>query len=124
MTVSRQRMGREAELAVARSLVEQGWSVLALRFRRPVGELDIVAIDPSGTLVGVEVKARRTGRSGSALESVDRRRIRRLRAALSAFLEDLPAGSIRPRAMRIDLAAVVAGDGGWAIHLLRGIDGW
>jgi putative endonuclease len=134
MTDHRQQTGRDAERIVADWLVRQGWTILANRFRRPMGELDLVAIDPGGTLVGVEVKARRTARTGSAVESVDRRRIRRLRATLSAFLaEQRPGGGrradgwpggIRPGAMRIDLAAVVPGDGVWTVSLLRGIDGW
>lgn len=134
MTDHRQRTGRDAERIVAEWLSRQGWTVLAHRFRRATGELDIVAIDPAGTLVGIEVKARRTARTGSAVESVDGRRIRRLRATLSAFLaEQRPGGgrraggrpdAIRPGAMRIDLAAVVPGKGGWTVSLLCGIDEW
>lgn len=124
MTAPHQETGLNAERAVASWLAERGWTVMATRFRRPVGELDLVAIDPAGVLVGVEVKARRTSRSGSPVESVDRRRIRRMRATLVAFVAEQPAGAPRAAGLRLDLAAVVPEPGGWRISLLQGLDGW
>ena len=50
-----------------------GWHVLARRWRVPEGELDLVALDPAGTLVAVEVRARRTARAGAAAETVEPR---------------------------------------------------
>lgn len=124
VTAPRQKTGLDAERAVATWLTDRGWTVVATRFRRPVGELDLVAIDPGRVLVGVEVKARHTNRTGSPVESVDRRRIRRMRATLVAFVAELPAGALRASGLRIDLAAVLPEPGGWRIRLLQGIDGW
>jgi putative endonuclease len=119
----RHRLGRDAERAVARWLAGRGWTILAERWRAPVGELDLVAVDPGGALVAVEVKARATGRSGSPLESVDRRRVARLRAALRACRPTLAPGP-EIRELRVDLAAVSLGGAGWEIRLEPGIDAW
>lgn len=124
MTAPSQETGLNAERAVASWLADRGWTVIATRFRRPVGELDLVAMDPARILVGVEVKARHTSRAGSPVESVDGRRIRRMRATLVAFVAERRAGSLRPAGLRLDLAAVVREPGGWRISLLQGIDEW
>lgn len=84
-------------------LRSEGWTVLARRWRVPEGELDIVTLDPDGTLVGVEVRARRTARSGAAAETVDRRHVARLRRALVAYAGGEPGG----RLTRLDLVTVV-----------------
>jgi putative endonuclease len=124
MTDPRHAIGRAAERAVGSWLTARGWIVLAERWRATVGELDLIALDPSGALVAIEVKARRSRRSGSPLESVDRRRVARLRAALSAFLATRRSTGLAPTDLRVDVAAVERTEEGWTIRLERGIDGW
>jgi putative endonuclease len=100
-----------------------GWSILARRWRCTAGELDLVALDPGGVLVGVEVKLRRAARAGDPLESVDRRRMRRLRASLGEFRasQGRPIGD----GMRIDLVALrPTDDGRWRLALHSAIDAW
>lgn len=100
-----------------------GWTVLARRWHGPQGELDLVCRDPDGVLVAVEVKLRRTERTGAALESVDDRRLRRLRRSLGSFLEEerLPT----PLGLRIDLVTVTPfPDGRWRLARYPSIDGW
>ena len=119
----RHLLGERAEAATSAWLTARGWTVLARRWRGGGGELDIVAIDPDGTLVAVEVKLRRTGRAGGPLEAISRRRLRRQRAALNAFRAAMATGS--PRGQRIDLVAVrPAGDGRWRLTHLPAIDQW
>jgi putative endonuclease len=97
--------------------------VVARRWRGPTGELDIVAFDTDGTLVGIEVKLRRTGRAGGPLDAIDRRRVRRQRAALTAFRATERSSS--GQGLRIDLVAVrPAADGRWRLSHLRAIDEW
>ena len=81
----RHALGQRAEAAVAAWLETRGWTILARRWRCPEGELDLVAHDPDGVLVGIEVKVRRTGRAGDPLESINRHRLLRLRKALGRF---------------------------------------
>ena len=85
MTDPRHHLGHRAESIVAERLGAMGWRILARRWKVSEGELDLVAIDPLGTLVGLEVRGRRSPRTGSALESIDRRHLARLRAALVRY---------------------------------------
>ena len=119
----RHLLGLRAEEATAAWLASCGWAIVARRWRCPEGEIDLVAIDPEGVLVAVEVKLRSTGRSGEPLESVDRRRVRRLRAALGRFgrLARCPPH----QGLRIDLVAVRPADGElWHVARHPGIEAW
>lgn len=125
MADPRHSLGRWAEDAAARWLTELGWRILARRWRVAEGELDLVALDADGTLVGVEVRARTLLHTGSASESVDARRVRRLRRALARYaLEVAPphAGT------RLDLVSLgrERTDAGprWRATRLEAIDGW
>ena len=72
-----ERAGLRAETFAAWFLRLKGYRILAMRYRTPVGEIDIVARH-WGTLVFVEVKARgNTEDYGVALEAVNTRRISR-----------------------------------------------
>lgn len=119
----RHALGERAEEAAAAWLSARSWTILARRWRCPEGELDLVALDPGGVLVAIEVKLRRTGRAGDALESIDRHRLRRLRTALVRFR----AAAARPMSeeMRIDLVTLrPGGPGAWRLAHHRAIDAW
>ncbi|MGH2429568.1 MAG: YraN family protein [Candidatus Limnocylindria bacterium] len=122
----RHSLGLRAEEAVAAWLSGSGWRVLARRWRGSAGgELDLICLAADRTLVGIEVRARRTDRAGSAAESVDRRRVLRLRTALAAYA----AGATVPHhGLRIDLVAVSpaagAQPGQWHLRRLAGVDAW
>lgn len=123
MSDPRHDLGRRAEDAVARWLVAADWTLLERRWRCRAGELDLVLLDPGGALVAVEVKLRRTGRAGSAPESVDPRRVGRLRAALAAYSSASPS-RWRPE-LRLDLVAVCpASEGRWRLRRIPAIDAW
>lgn len=123
MSDPRRLRGRAAERSVAAWLTESGWAVLAQNWRAPEGELDLICRDPLGILVGVEVKCRTSERAGSALESVDPRRIGRLRRALARYASTSHGD---PRAgLRIDLVSVTPGtDHDWVLRRFGGIDAW
>jgi putative endonuclease len=69
--VSRARvtLGKTGEDLACRELRRRGYAILARRYRRRRGELDIVARD-GPTLVFVEVKARESQEYGAAAEAV------------------------------------------------------
>lgn len=122
MTDTRHELGARAEATVADWLALQGWRILNRRWRSPAGELDLVCLDPGDVLVGVEVKLRRTGRAGTGAESLDRRRIGRLRATLAGYatLHAPPHSGIR-----VDLVTLSsAGDGRWRLLRMPDIDAW
>ena len=122
MADPRHLLGKQGEEMAAAWLSARGWAILARRWRCPAGELDLIARDPYGVIVGIEVKLRRGRGTGGAVESIDRRRLRRLRAALGQFLGTWhdAAGSVR-----IDLVAVSrAPDGRWHLVQHAAIDAW
>jgi putative endonuclease len=119
----RHQLGLRAEEATAVWLTGRGWTILGRRWRCPEGEIDIIAVDAEGVLVAVEVKLRSTGRSGDPVESVDRRRLRRLRAALGRF-GALPRCASH-EGLRIDLVAVRPADGDtWRLSRHPAIEAW
>ncbi|MDP9467446.1 MAG: YraN family protein [Chloroflexota bacterium] len=119
----RHMLGQQGEEVAAAWLATRGWTVMARRWRCPVGELDLVALDPGGVLVAIEVKVRRSARAGDPRESVDRKRLLRLRAALGQFRARL--GRPIAEGSRIDLVAVCpAPDGRWRLAHHQAIDAW
>ncbi len=97
----RHDLGIAAETAVATWLGGSGWRVLARRHRSAAGgEVDLVALDPDGMLVAIEVRARRTDRAGTGAETIDPRRTGRIGRTLAAFGAGL---GIPHRGLRIDL---------------------
>jgi putative endonuclease len=80
-----QEAGKLGENIAAEELRRQGYAILARRYRTRFGEIDIVAQD-HGTVVFVEVKARRTDRYGSAAESVTDWKQRRIAAMALDYL--------------------------------------
>ena len=115
----RHDLGIVAERAVGAWLEASGWRLLATRVRSSGGgEVDIVALDPDGVLVGVEVRARRTARSGIGTESVDARRTARTGRTLAAFAAGAHVGHC---GLRIDLVSVMPEPGDGARWRLRRI---
>jgi putative endonuclease len=121
VTDPRHDLGLRAEAAAAEWLRSRGWQILARRWRSGHGEIDLVCLDPGGILVGVEVKLRRTGRSGTTLEAIDRRRLVRLRGSLAAYAA---ASSIPSAGLRLDLVSVTPASGDWRLARLAAIDQW
>ena len=106
-----QRAGDAAEDAVAGALATAGWRILGRRVRVGRLELDIVAIDPGPprALAVVEVRWRRSRAFGLPEETVDHRKLGRLRrgAAGLASHGTLADGSPLPALpLRLDLVAV------------------
>ena len=69
MSRARVIFGKTGEDLACRELERRGYAIVARRYRRRGGELDIIARDGK-TLVFVEVKARETHDFGDAAESV------------------------------------------------------
>lgn len=113
MNGRRQALGRRGEDEAARYLVERGYVILERNFRRPVGEIDIIARH-GGTLVFVEVRARSTDDFGLPQESVDRRKKSRLRRAAACYLADR-GGAGGP--LRFDVLALKFDARGKLVHL-------
>ena len=100
-SISPARYGRLAESAAAWRLRLAGYRVVGRNVRVAGREVDLIA-RRGGLLVVCEVKARRTTRYGTPLESVRPDQQRRLREAAEVLL----AADPRASTARIDLIAV------------------
>lgn len=109
-----QRSGDAAENEVARRLTHAGWSVLGRQVHVGRSEIDLVAVDPGPprSLVVVEVRYRGRRDFGLPEETIDRRKLARLRTAASALRAAgrLPDGTPLPALpIRVDVVAVEPG---------------
>lgn len=123
MSDPRHALGLAAEAAVAAWLEATGWTLLARRVRSAYGgEVDILALDRDGVLVAVEVRARRSARTGAAAVTLDRRRVARLRHTLSACA----AATRAPHhGLRVDLVTAEpmrSEPKRWCLRRIAGID--
>src|SRR6202171_3557760 len=82
IALGKMALGRKGEDLACRELERRGYAIVARRYRRRRGELDIVARD-GATLVFVEVKSRDGHDFGEASEAVTR--IKRRRIVALAF---------------------------------------
>jgi putative endonuclease len=118
----RHALGVAAERATAAWLTRCGWQVLACRQRSPGGgEIDIVALDPAGTMVAVEVRARRTSRTGPAATSVDGRRIARLRRSLVTHAAACARAHVGLRVDIVTAEPEPGGDGRWRLSRIPSV---
>ncbi|WP_018132587.1 YraN family protein [Effusibacillus pohliae] len=107
--------GRWGESVARRHLESMGWEIVAVNWRCRYGEIDIVALD-GADLVFVEVRTRSSNRFGTAAESVDWRKQRKVRQVAAAFLA---ANSVCASRYRFDMISIRRSDGGQAPDLLH-----
>ena len=93
---ARPNTGRRAEDLAAAELERRGLRIIARNWRRPEGELDLVA-DDHGLCVFVEVRSRTGIEQGDPLESITARKRARVIRAARMFLdsETVPATGYR-----------------------------
>ncbi|MFQ5991155.1 MAG: YraN family protein [Nitrospiraceae bacterium] len=99
-------IGQAAESEAARFLRRKGYRILERNARSVFGELDLVA-QRNGTLVFVEVKARRSSAYGGAPHAVDARKQARLVRLAAVYLA---RHGLRNQSCRFDVI-LCAGDG-------------
>lgn len=93
--------GKAAEDQVASAYVQDGYSILARRWRGPAGELDLVC-ERDGEVVFVEVKAAQD--FARAALNLTQRQIGRIYKSAGHFLGFLSTGSLTPS--RFDVVLV------------------
>jgi putative endonuclease len=97
-----QSLGRHWESRAAVYLREQGVRMIAQGYRCRLGEIDLIGDDGSD-LVFIEVRARRRGSFGSALESVGPAKQQRIVRATRHYLMRNPGA--QARRIRFDVIA-------------------
>lgn len=97
-----ERKGRLSEYWAALYLIAKGYRIQALRFKTPLGEVDIIA-RKRDLVIFVEVKARKTEQS--ALDAVGYAAQRRIRAASDLWISRHPKA--HTLSQRYDVVAVL-----------------
>ena len=95
--------GLAAEALVRDHLIEQGFEVLAERYKTKSGELDLI-VSRGDLVCFVEVKARSSVEEG--LHSVTQKAQRRLAAAATQWMADVPEIAQEASEFRFDVAVV------------------
>ncbi|MEN9215847.1 MAG: YraN family protein [Gloeomargarita sp. HHBFW_bins_162] len=98
------KTGQKGEEWVAQWLRQQGWELVAQRWRCPWGELDLV-MHTADALVFIEVKTRRCGNwDADGAQAITPQKQNRLRQAAALFLAAQPRWQDTP--CRFDVALV------------------
>jgi putative endonuclease len=115
--VSRSRviLGKIGEDLACDELQRRGYAIVARRYRRRGGELDIIARDGT-TLVFVEVKLRDGHDFGDAAEAVTRLKQRRIAALAQDFIV---RHNLSECPCRFDVVAIHLGEGAPAIEVYQ-----
>lgn len=106
MTTTRQELGALGEQVAVRHLQELGLRIVARNWRCRYGELDVIAVDGTGTVVFVEVKTRSGDGFGGLAEAVTPRKLGRIRRLAGLWLAGQEQ---RWRGIRIDVIGVRVG---------------
>lgn len=98
----RGRVGTFGESVAVRALKNAGYKILDINYRCKLGEIDVIARE-GGTLVFVEVKARRSNRFGNPKMAVTQKKQRKVSMVA---LEYLKRNGISDEKARFDVVAV------------------
>lgn len=79
--------GRKAETSALHHLQREGLRLIERNYTTRYGEIDLIMRD-GGAAVFVEVRMRSSGAYGSAVETIDRNKCRRLMMAASTWLQE------------------------------------
>ncbi len=112
---SRVTLGKVGEDLACRELEKRGYAIVARRYRRRGGELDIVARDGQ-TTVFVEVKARQGREFGDGVEAVTRYKRQRIIALANDYLM---RHRLADRPCRFDVVSVHLEGGTPAIEVFQ-----
>ena len=116
MTRARVTLGEIGENLACEELVRRGYAIVARRYRRRGGEIDIIALDGS-TVVFVEVKARAGGEYGTGADAITWRKRARIVALATSFLV---RERLLERPVRFDVVSVDLADDGPRIEVYPG----
>lgn len=103
----RRGLGDEGESLAAAHLSGLGMRLLAVQYRVPSGEIDLIVLD-GDEVVFVEVKTRRSRDFGYPEEAVTAKKVRRILTAVHRFLSE-KAWEDRP--WRVDVVALTLAPG-------------
>lgn len=97
------KLGYHGETLAAQYLQKKGYKILSSNFTVRGGEIDLVARDPAGVIVFIEVKTRTQGTFGAGEESVTMVKKRRMQRAIGRYLAAWPTADPDCRIDIIDI---------------------
>lgn len=109
--------GARAELAAASFLERERLTIVLRNYRCRMGELDLVARAPDGTLVIAEVRMRSSDSHGGGAASVDAGKQQRIVRASRHLLAKQPR--LARCAIRFDVLDLRPESGGYSINWIR-----
>lgn len=116
MARHRVALGILGEDLACKELERRGYAILARRYRRRGGEIDIIARD-GATTVFVEVKTRDGRAFGSGADAVTWTKQRRI---VTVALDYLARHRLTERPCRFDVVVVAVGADGVAVEVIPG----
>ena len=96
MLNKRQQFGKESESMAVRYLKKNGYKILEQNYRNKIGEIDIIAKE-KGTLVFVEVKARKTHIFGNPKWAVTPKKQRKISMVALYYLKATKQTHVKAR---------------------------
>jgi putative endonuclease len=108
-------LGERGEDLAVRALLREGYAIVARRYRVPLGEIDIIAMD-GRCLVFIEVKTRRGDQCGDGADAVTWRKRRKIVAVAGDYLARHPVDAT---ACRFDVVSVRLEEAGARVDIIR-----
>ncbi len=116
--MDRAETGRKGEAVAARYYQKNGCTILCHNYHTRMGELDLVLMEPDGTIVICEVKTRSPDPIATPASAVGPYKQRRLIRAAQAYLQQY---QLSDEPIRFDVAEVIPLDSSrWMVHIIRG----
>ena len=103
--MNRRSIGAQGEADAKAFLLQKGAKILEANYRRPTGEIDIIARQGK-TLLFVEVKRRSSLRYGRPAEAVDRKKQAHILRTAQLYLQE---NHLRDVPLRFDVIEVLPG---------------
>lgn len=90
---SNRQIGAEGEQVAVDYLISQNFEIIARNYHARYGEIDIIAINPDGRLVFIEVKSAHSTNYGYPEDQVSPTKLAHLESAIAVYLEKHPEAS-------------------------------
>ena len=104
--MNRRAFGAEGERAARDYLAAKGIQILQMNYRRPTGEIDLIARQKK-TLLFIEVKRRSSLRYGRPAEAVDRAKQAHILRTAQVYLQE---NRLRDCPIRFDVIEILPGE--------------
>ena len=115
MLNKRQQFGKKSESLALSCLKKHGYKIIEQNYRNKIGEIDIIAKD-KGTLVFVEVKARKTHVFGNPKWAVTPKKQRKISMVALYYLKDTKQTHVKAR---FDVVALSSGKDNSQIEIIK-----